>query len=107
MIHFHYRDKGSLATIGRAAAVAQIFGVELSGYFAWLAWLFIHILFLIGFRNRLVVMINWAWAYLTYERGARLITGRDDLPGWKSVHPSIHNEEAHDGAVISRSSRSA
>ncbi len=80
--NFRYRDKGSLATIGRAAAVAQIFGAELSGYLAWLAWLFVHILFLIGFRNRIVVMINWAWAYLTYERGARLITGSDNLPGW-------------------------
>ncbi|MFZ3265034.1 MAG: NAD(P)/FAD-dependent oxidoreductase [Terriglobales bacterium] len=79
---FHYHDKGSLATIGRAAAVAQFPKFALSGYFAWLAWLFIHILFLIGFRNRLIVMINWAWAYLTYERGARLITGSDELPGW-------------------------
>jgi NADH:ubiquinone reductase (H+-translocating) len=79
---FHYHDKGSLATIGRAAAVAQIGKLELSGYFAWLAWLFIHIFFLIGFRNRLLVMVQWAWSYLTYERGARLITGSDDLPGW-------------------------
>jgi len=79
---FRYHDRGSLATIGRNAAVAQIGKVELSGYFAWLAWLFIHILFLIGFRNRVVVMVNWAWAYLTYERGARLITGSNELPGW-------------------------
>ncbi len=79
---FHYRDKGSLATIGRAAAVAQIGKLELSGYFAWLAWLFIHIFFLIGFRNRILVMIQWAWSYLTYERGARLITGSDELSGW-------------------------
>jgi NADH:ubiquinone reductase (H+-translocating) len=83
---FHYRDKGSIATIGRAAAVAQIAEFELSGYVAWLAWLFVHILFLVGFRNRIVVMVNWAWAYLTYERGARLITGRDDLPGWQETH---------------------
>lgn len=80
--NFHYHDKGSLATIGRAAAVAQFGKFELSGYFAWLAWLFIHILFLIGFRNRLIVMIQWAWSYLSYERGARLITGSDVLPGW-------------------------
>jgi NADH:ubiquinone reductase (H+-translocating) len=79
---FHYHDKGSLATIGRAAAVAQFGKFELSGYFAWLAWLFVHILFLIGFRNRLLVMIQWSWSYLTYERGARLITGSDELPGW-------------------------
>ena len=94
---FHYRDRGNLATIGRAAAVAQIFGFELSGYFAWLAWLFIHILFLIGFRNRIVVMVNWAWAYLTYERGARLITGRGDLPGWKLAQsPGYDDLEAQD-----------
>jgi NADH dehydrogenase len=82
---FHYHDKGSLATIGRAAAVAQIGKFELSGYFAWLAWLFVHIFFLIGFRNRLLVMIQWAWSYLTYERGARLITGSDELPGWNQA----------------------
>ena len=80
--NFRYHDKGSLATIGRAAAVAQFGKFELSGYLAWLAWLFIHILFLIGFRNRLIVMIQWAWSYLTYERGARLITGSDELLGW-------------------------
>ena len=79
---FRYHDKGSLATIGRAAAVAQFSRFSLTGYFAWLAWLFIHILFLIGFRNRLIVMIQWAWSYLTYERGARLITGSNELPGW-------------------------
>jgi NADH dehydrogenase len=80
--NFHYHDKGSLATIGRAAGVAQFGKLNLSGYFAWLAWLFIHIFFLIGFRNRLIVMIQWAWSYLTYERGARLITGSNELPGW-------------------------
>jgi NADH dehydrogenase len=71
---FHYRDKGSLATIGRAAAVAQFPKFKITGYPAWIAWLFIHILFLIGFRNRLLVMIQWAWSYFTFERGARLIT---------------------------------
>jgi NADH:ubiquinone reductase (H+-translocating) len=87
--NFHYHDKGSLATIGRAAAVAQIGKLELSGYFAWLAWLFVHIFFLIGFRNRVLVMIQWAWSYITYERGARLITGSDELPGWiQSRQPS-------------------
>ena len=105
--NFHYRDKGSLATIGRAAAVAQIFGVELSGYLAWLAWLFVHILFLIGFRNRIVVMLNWAWAYLTYERGARLITGRDDLPGWKPSQSSDSIEKINNQAATWRSGRSA
>jgi NADH dehydrogenase len=90
---FHYRDKGSMATIGRAAAVAQIGKLELSGYLAWLSWLFVHILFLIGFRNRIIVMLNWAWAYLTYQRGARLITGSNQLPGWveKANKPTVEH----------------
>jgi NADH dehydrogenase len=71
---FRYNDRGSLATIGRAAAVAQFPRFKLTGYPAWLAWLFIHILFLIGFRNRILVMIQWVWSYFTYDRGARLIT---------------------------------
>ncbi len=72
---FHYFDKGSLATIGRAAAIAQFGKVHISGFLAWLTWLFVHIMFLIGFRNRIVVMLQWAWSYLTYERAAWLITG--------------------------------
>ena len=78
--NFHYHNKGSLATIGRAAAVAQFGKIQLSGFFAWLAWLFVHIFFLIGFRNRLIVLIQWAWSYFTYERGARLITGDKPCP---------------------------
>jgi NADH dehydrogenase len=73
-VPFRYRDKGSLATIGRAAAVAQLGRLNLSGWIAWMAWLFVHILFLIGFRNRLVVIFEWAWSYVTAQRGARLIT---------------------------------
>jgi NADH dehydrogenase len=72
---FHYVDKGSLATIGRAAAVAQFGKFHISGFLAWLSWLFIHIFFLVGFRNRIIVMIQWAWSYFTYDRSARLITG--------------------------------
>ena len=72
---FHYFDKGSLATIGRAAAIAQFGKVHISGFIAWLTWLFVHIMFLIGFRNRIVVILQWAWSYLTYERAAWLITG--------------------------------
>ncbi len=83
---FHYRDKGSLATIGRAAAVAQFGKIHISGFIAWLAWLFVHILFLIGFRNRVLVFIQWAWSYFTYERGARLITGGTNLPGWSGTN---------------------
>ncbi|HXJ89847.1 MAG TPA: NAD(P)/FAD-dependent oxidoreductase [Candidatus Binatia bacterium] len=79
---FHYWDKGSLATIGRAAAIAQFGKIHISGFIAWLSWLFVHIFFLIGFRNRLLVFIQWAWSYVTYERSARLITGSTYLPGW-------------------------
>jgi NADH dehydrogenase len=77
---FHYRDKGSLATIGRASGIAQIGRLKFSGLLAWLMWLFVHIFFLIGFRNRVLVLIQWAWSYFTYDRGARLITGRAEGP---------------------------
>jgi NADH dehydrogenase len=73
---FRYFDKGSMATIGRKAAIAEIGKLHLSGFMAWMAWLVVHIFFLIGFRNRLVVLFNWAWSYFTYQRGSRLITGR-------------------------------
>ena len=72
---FRYRDKGSLATIGRARGVADIRGIRFSGLFAWIAWLAIHIFYLIGFRNRVFVLASWAWSYLTFRRGARIITG--------------------------------
>ncbi len=85
--NFHYWDKGSLATIGRAAAIAQFGKIHISGFVAWLSWLFVHIFFLIGFRNRLLVFIQWAWSYVTYERGARLITGDTTLPGWSGMAP--------------------
>jgi len=83
---FHYFDKGDMATIGRKAAIARIewpFKAHWSGFMAWLAWLMVHIFFLIGFRNRLSVFRQWAWTYLTLQDGARLITGSQDLPGWK------------------------
>jgi NADH dehydrogenase len=82
---FHYWNKGSLATIGRAAAIAQFGKIHISGFVAWLSWLFVHIFFLIGFRNRLIVLIQWAWSYFTYERGARLITGDQSLPSWTEL----------------------
>ena len=75
---FHYRNLGNLATIGRGAAVADFGWLRLSGGVAWLAWLFVHIWNLIGFRNRLVVMAQWAWSYLTYQRSVRLITRPDE-----------------------------
>ena len=72
---FHYVDLGNMATIGRASAVADFGWLRLHGYIGWLAWLFVHILNLIGFRNRLVVLVQWAWSYFTYQRAIRLITG--------------------------------
>jgi NADH dehydrogenase len=72
---FHYVDKGNLATIGKAAAVADFGFLRISGFVAWLLWIVVHILFLIGFRNRVIVLFEWAWAYFTSQRGARLITG--------------------------------
>jgi NADH dehydrogenase len=72
---FRYRDKGSLATIGRSAAVADLGKIKLSGALAWLAWLMLHLIFLIGFRNRILVLFQWAWSFVSYDRGARLITG--------------------------------
>lgn len=74
---FRYRDYGNLATIGRRAAVVDLRGLKLSGALAWLFWLAAHIFFLIGFRNRLLVLLNWAWAYVTYQRHARIILGKD------------------------------
>jgi NADH dehydrogenase len=82
---FHYVNKGTLATIGRAAAVAQFGKIHISGFIAWLSWLSVHIFFLIGFRNRLLVLIQWAWSYFTFERGARLITGDQTLPSWDDL----------------------
>jgi len=74
---FHYVDKGSLATIGKSKAVADLpWNIHISGFFAWLAWLFIHVAFIIGFANRLFVLSEWAWAYVAYKRSARLITDR-------------------------------
>jgi NADH dehydrogenase len=72
---FRYVDRGNMATIGRASAVVDAAGMKVSGFFAWLFWLLVHILYLIGFRNRLVVMLNWAWSYIRLQRTARLITG--------------------------------
>ena len=74
---FEYLDKGTMATIGRNKAVADAGFMRLTGFPAWLAWLFVHVLFLVGFRNKLLVLMNWTWAYITYGRGARLITGRN------------------------------
>ena len=76
---FAYRDFGNLATIGRMAAVVEYGRLRLTGVLAWWFWLTVHLFFLIGFRNRLVVMIEWAWSYFSYQRGARIILGENML----------------------------
>src|SRR5438093_3371376 len=75
---FKYWDKGTMATIGRSAAVAKIGRLEFNGFPAWVAWLFVHLIFLIGFRNKLAVLLQWAYSYVAYKRGARIITGLSD-----------------------------
>jgi len=72
---FRYWDKGTMATIGRSAAVAKIGRIEFNSFLAWIAWLFVHLIFLIGFRNRLAVLLQWTYSYVAYKRGARIITG--------------------------------
>jgi NADH dehydrogenase len=82
---FRYFDKGDMATIGRMSAIGNVewpFKAHMSGFPAWFIWVTIHIFFLIGLRNRLSVLANWAWTYFTFSRGARLITGDQTLPGW-------------------------
>jgi NADH dehydrogenase len=90
---FRYLDKGTMATIGRAAAIAQIGKLHVSGFIAWMMWLFVHIMYLVGFRNRVLVMLEWAWSYLTYQRSARLITGSTYLPGWNAQQHEHETDE--------------
>jgi NADH dehydrogenase len=85
---FRYRDYGTMATIGRSAAVADLRGFRLTGTFAWLLWGIVHLYFLIGFRNRILVLTNWLWAWLTYGRGARLIIGEADRGLAAPVEPA-------------------
>jgi NADH:ubiquinone reductase (H+-translocating) len=99
---FRYFDKGDMATIGRMSAIAKVewpFKAHMSGFPAWFIWVTIHIFFLIGFRNRLSVLANWAWTYFTFSRGARLITGDQTLPGWTEqteAGPSNNGAKAAD-----------
>ncbi|MEP6663255.1 MAG: NAD(P)/FAD-dependent oxidoreductase, partial [Verrucomicrobiota bacterium] len=86
---FKYWDKGTMATIGRSAAVAKIKDFEFTGFFAWLAWLFVHLLFLVGFRSKIFVLMSWAYSYFTYKRGARIITGVEDR---REVEPGSNAE---------------
>jgi len=87
--NFTYSDYGSLATIGRKAAVAMVGKFKFSGFSAWLFWLFVHVYFLIGFRNRLLVMSDWAWAYLTFKRSARVISSSIDAKPGKHDEGSV------------------
>ncbi|AKF07520.1 NAD(P)/FAD-dependent oxidoreductase [Sandaracinus amylolyticus] len=82
---FRYRDKGSMATIGRAKAIAEIGRVKLAGFVAWVLWLFIHVMFLVEFRNRLAVLFEWAWAYLTWQRSSRVILETPSAPSTRAV----------------------
>ena len=77
---FRYRDWGSMATVGRSAAVGQFGRLHAQGFFAWLVWVAVHLGYLVGLRNRMVVLVSWLWAWATYARGARLITARADQP---------------------------
>jgi NADH:ubiquinone reductase (H+-translocating) len=90
---FHYRDRGTLATIGRSAAVADFGKLRFSGFFAWFLWLIIHLMNLVSFRNRLLVFIQWGWNYVTYDRAARLITGEAAGTGPPSVAPNVGSDE--------------
>jgi NADH dehydrogenase len=101
---FRYVDKGSLATLGRKAGIADIRGLHLSGFIAWAAWLLIHVFFLIGFRNRVLVLLEWAWSYLTFQRGARLITGAapktlEETP--KTIPPPVRSTTSREAAPVS------
>ena len=105
---FSYFDKGDMATIGRAAAVAKIqwpFKGHWSGFPAWLAWLVVHIFFLIGFRNRFAVFRQWAWTYLTFQGGARLITGSQVLVGWDE-QLAEHTSEMNPAQAVAQGPRS-
>jgi NADH dehydrogenase len=84
---FIYKDKGNVATIGRGKAVADISGVRFHGYIAWWLWLALHLVYLIGFQNRLLVFVRWSWSFVTRGRGARLITGNERIPD-PSTEPS-------------------
>ena len=101
---FRYFDKGDMATIGRMAAVADVkwpFKAHMSGFPAWFTWVTVHIFFLIGFRNRVSVLASWIWTYFTFNRGARLITGDQTLPGWQE---NTKKEQTQAGPVEQKAS---
>jgi NADH dehydrogenase len=86
---FHYRDHGNMATIGRSAAVADFGKLRFSGFLAWVLWLIVHLLNLVSFRNRLLVLVQWGWSYVTFDRAARLITGPGDTAVESPPGPSF------------------
>jgi NADH dehydrogenase len=90
---FHYFDKGDMAVIGRAAAVANVFGLHFWGLPAWLIWLFIHLMYIVEFQNRVLVFVQWGFEFLTFSRGARLITGSGDADLQSQPHPNDTNSE--------------
>ena len=87
-VPFRYVDKGQMATIGRSRAVVQVGKLSFGGGFAWLLWLVVHVYYLVGFKNRLLVILQWAWSYLTFRRGARLIVGKS----WQSYAGKTDDE---------------
>jgi NADH:ubiquinone reductase (H+-translocating) len=94
---FHYRDHGNMATIGRSAAVADFGKLRVSGFVAWFLWLVVHLMNLVSFRNRLLVLVQWGWNYFTYDRSARLITGPMEL-GDSSRDPPTEAESTESPA---------
>jgi NADH dehydrogenase len=95
---FRYFDKGIMATIGRSRAIAQVAfptQIKMSGFLAWLAWLFVHVWYLIGFRNRTIVLFEWFWSYVTYKRGARLITPGLALKEPPALEPAPRESGSH------------
>jgi NADH dehydrogenase len=102
---FHYFDKGDMATIGRMAAIAKVewpFKAHWGGFLAWATWLVVHIFFLIGFRNRVAVLFEWAYTYFTFSRGARLITGDHTLPGWDQQAGVAHEVSGAAAEVVGK-----
>jgi NADH dehydrogenase len=100
---FHYHSKGNLATIGRSSAIVDLGGLKMTGFSAWLTWLFVHVLFLVGFRNRVTVVLDWFWSYITFQRGARLITGisRSIIPpATPAPRGQVSDAEAHGSKVV-------
>ncbi len=97
---FEYRDRGTMATVGRNRAIAVIGKLRLAGYLAWLIWLFVHLMYIVEFANRVLVLIQWAWNYLTWNRPARLITGESPLPiKWGETGPPQDGQRVQDSEV--------